>query len=180
MNSLLVHPGRFFHTHFYLTTKKEVSKMRDFSIDLLWAKIQTAITAIGGWIGWFLGGVDGMLIALIVLMALDYISGVMCAIEDKKLSSAIGFKGICKKVLILMLVGVANIIDVNVVGSGAVLRGAVICFYLSNEGLSLLENAAYLGLPIPEKLKEILAQLHDRSEKEGTDDTDKTDEGGGE
>ena len=89
--------------------------MRDFSIDLLWAKIQVAITAVGGWIGWFLGGVDGMLIALIVLMALDYLSGVMCAIVDKKLSSAIGFKGICKKVLILMLVGVANIIDVHVV-----------------------------------------------------------------
>ena len=82
--------------------------MRDFSIDIIWAKIQVAITAVGGWIGWFLGGVDGMLIALIVLMALDYISGVMCAIEDKKLSSAVGFKGIAKKVLILMLVGVAN------------------------------------------------------------------------
>ena len=146
--------------------------MRDFSIDLIWAKIQVAITAIGGWIGWFLGGVDGMLIALIVLMALDYLSGVMCAIADKKLSSAVGFKGICKKVLIMMLVGVANILDVNVVGSGAVLRGAVICFYLSNEGLSLLENAAYLGLPIPDKLREILAQLHDRSKKE-SEPTDK-------
>ena len=115
-----------------------------------------------------------MLIALIVLMALDYISGVMCAIEDKKLSSAVGFKGIAKKVLILMLVGVANILDTNVVGGGAVLRGAVICFYLSNEGLSLLENAAYLGLPIPDKLREILAQLHNRSEKE----KDQTDEDG--
>ena len=144
--------------------------MRDFSIDLIWAKIQVAITAVGGWIGWFLGGVDGMLIALIVLMALDYLSGVMCAIVDKKLSSAIGFKGICKKVLILMLVGVANILDVNVVGSGAVLRGAVICFYLSNEGLSLLENAAYLGLPIPDKLREILSQLHNRKEKEKDDE----------
>ena len=144
--------------------------MRDFSIDLLWAKIQVAITAIGGWIGWFLGGVDGMLIALIVLMALDYISGVMCAIEDKKLSSAVGFKGIMKKCLILMLVGVANILDVNVVGTGAVLRGAVICFYLSNEGLSLLENAAYLGLPVPEKLKEVLSQLHHRDEKEKGED----------
>ena len=152
--------------------------MRDFSIDLIWAKIQVAITAVGGWIGWFLGGVDGMLIALIVLMALDYLSGVMCAIVDKKLSSAIGFKGICKKVLILMLVGVANIIDVNVVGNGAVLRGAVICFYLSNEGLSLLENAAYLGLPIPDKLREILAQLHERSKKE--EKKEQTDEGGGE
>ena len=148
--------------------------MRDFSIDLIWTKIQVAITAIGGWIGWFLGGVDGMLIALIVLMALDYISGVMCAIEDKKLSSAVGFKGIAKKVLILMLVGVANILDTNVVGGGAVLRGAVICFYLSNEGLSLLENAAYLGLPIPDKLREILAQLHNRSETE----KDQTDEDG--
>ena len=155
--------------------------MRDFSIDLVWAKIQAAITAIGGWIGWFLGGVDGMMIALIVLMVLDYISGVMCAIEDKKLSSAIGFKGICKKVLILMLVGVANIIDVHVVGTGAVLRGAVICFYLSNEGLSLLENAAYLGLPIPDKLRGILAQLHDRSKKEADNEkTEPTDEGGGE
>ena len=113
-----------------------------------------------------------MMIALIVLMVLDYLSGVMCAIADKKLSSAIGFKGICKKVLILMLVGVANIIDIHVVGTGAVLRGAVICFYLSNEGLSLLENAAYLGLPIPDKLREILAQLHNRSEKE----KDKTEE----
>ena len=119
-----------------------------------------------------------MLIALIVLMALDYLSGVMCAIVDKKLSSAIGFKGICKKVLILMLVGVANIIDIHVVGTGAVLRGAVICFYLSNEGLSLLENAAYLGLPIPDKLREILAQLHDRSKKEEKEKP--TDEGGGE
>ena len=152
--------------------------MRDFSIDLIWAKIQVAFTAIGGWIGWFLGGVDGMMIALIVLMVLDYLSGVMCAIEDKKLSSAIGFKGICKKVLIMMLVGVANIIDTHVVGSGAVLRGAVICFYLSNEGLSLLENAAYLGLPIPDKLREILAQLHERSKKEGKEE--QTDEGGDE
>ncbi len=140
--------------------------MRDYSIDLLWVKVQAAVTAIGGWAGYFVGGMDGMLIALIVLMGLDYVSGVMCAIEDRKLSSAVGFRGICKKLLILMLVGVANILDVNVVGSGAVLRGAVICFYLSNEGLSLLENAAWLGLPVPDKLREILAQLHERGKKE--------------
>ena len=146
--------------------------MRDFSIDLLWARIQAAVTALGGWIGWFLGGVDGMLIALIVLMALDYLSGVMRAVEDRKLSSAVGFRGICKKALILMLVGVANLLDTNVVGGAAVLRGAVLCFYLSNEGLSLLENAACLGLPVPEKLKEILAQLHDRSRKEGEKDAE--------
>lgn len=136
--------------------------MRNFSIDLVWAKIQIAVTAIGGWLGYFIGGIDGMMIALLVLMGLDYITGVMCAIADKKLSSAVGFKGICKKCLILMLVGVANIIDMHVVGSGSALRGAVICFYMSNEGLSLLENAAYIGLPIPDKLREILVQLHDR------------------
>ena len=146
--------------------------MRDFSIDLIWAKVQAAITAIGGWLGYFLGGVDGLMIALIVMMALDYITGIMCAIVDKKLSSAVGFKGICKKALILMLVGVANIIDIHVVGTGSALRGAVICFYMSNEGLSLLENAAYLGLPIPDKLREILAQLHDRSKKKA-EPTDK-------
>ena len=146
--------------------------MRDFSIDLIWAKIQIAITAIGGWLGYFLGGLDGLMIALIVLMTLDYVSGVMCAIIDKKLSSAVGFKGVCKKVFILMLVGVAHIIDLHVVGTSSALRGAVICFYMSNEGLGLLENAAHIGLPIPDKLRDILAQLHD---KERT-----TDQGDGE
>ncbi len=146
--------------------------MRDFSIDLIWAKVQIAITALGGWLGYFLGGIDGLMIALIVLMTLDYVSGVMCAIIDKKLSSAVGFKGICKKVFILMLVGVAHIIDLHVVGTGSALRGAVICFYMSNEGLSLLENAAHIGLPIPDKLRDILSQLHD---KERT-----TDQGDGE
>ena len=106
--------------------------MRDFSIDLIWTKVQIAITAIGGWIGYFVGGMDGMLIALIVLMSLDYISGIMCAIVEKRLSSAIGFRGVCKKVLTLMLVGVANIVDIHVVGTGSALRGAVICFYMSN------------------------------------------------
>ena len=149
--------------------------MRNFSIDLIWTKIQIAITAIGGWLGYFLGGIDGMLIALLVLMTLDYITGVMCAIVDKRLSSAVGFKGIMKKCVVLMLVGVANIIDVHVVGTGSALRGAVICFYMSNEGLSLLENAAHIGLPIPDKLREILEQLHDRDKKEGKE----TDQGDG-
>ncbi len=139
--------------------------MRDFTIDLIWTKIQIAAAAIGGWLGYFLGGKDGMLITLIVFMALDYITGLMCAIMNKKLSSAVGFRGICKKVLILMLVGVANILDIYVVGQGSALRGAVIAFYLSNEGLSLLENAAYIGLPIPEKLRDILEQLHNREDK---------------
>lgn len=142
--------------------------MRDFSIDLVWTKIQIAIAAIGGWLGYFVGGMDGLLIALVVFMVLDYITGVMCAIVDKKLSSEVGFKGICKKVLILMLVGVAHILDVNVVGDGSALRSAIIAWYLSNEGLSLTENAAHLGLPVPDKLKTILSQLHDR--KDDADD----------
>ena len=140
-----------------------------------WNLCQLVFTAVGGWLGYFLGGMDGLMIALIVLMTLDYVSGVMCAIIDKKLSSAVGFKGICKKVFILMLVGVAHIIDLHVVGTGSALRGAVICFYMSNEGLSLLENAAHVGLPIPDKLKDILSQLHDKDRKE-----ELTDEGDGE
>lgn len=140
--------------------------MRNFSIDLIWTKCQIAITALGGWLGYFLGGLDGLLIALIVFVALDYITGVMCAIEDHALSSAVGFRGICRKVLIFMLVGMGHVLDTHVVGTGSALRSAVICFYLSNEGVSLLENASYLGLPVPEKLKAVLEQLHSRKEKE--------------
>ena len=139
--------------------------MKDFSMELIWAKIQMAAAMIGGWLGYLLGGLDGLMIALIVFMALDYITGLMCAVIDKKLSSAVGFKGICKKVLILMLVGVANVVDIHIVGTGSALRSAVICFYLSNEGLSLLENAAHIGLPIPDKMKDVLAQLHGRTEE---------------
>ena len=145
--------------------------MRDFSIDLIWTKIQFAFTAIGGWVGYALGGRDGLLIALVAFMAVDYVTGVMCAVVDKKLSSAVGFKGICKKVLILMLVGVANTIDVHIVGNGGALRGAVICWYLSNEGLSTLENAAHLGLPIPEPLKNALVQLHGRNDYQQQDNS---------
>jgi len=131
-----------------------------------WNMIQIAFAAIGGWLGWFLGGCDGLLYALIAFAVVDYITGVMCAIADKKLSSEVGFKGICRKVLIFALVGVANVLDVNVIGTGSILRTAIIFFYISNEGISLLENAGHLGLPIPDKLKSILEQLHDRAEKE--------------
>ncbi len=149
--------------------------MRNFSIDLVWAKVQTAVAAIGGYLGYFVGGVDGLMTALIIFMVIDYITGLMCAVADKKLSSAVGFKGICKKVLIILLVGVAHIVDLHVVGTGSALRSAVVCFYLSNEGVSLLENAAHLGLPIPDKLKMVLEQLHDRDHEDNT-----TDEGDGE
>lgn len=131
-----------------------------------WNTIQLIFAGIGGWLGYFLGGCDGLLYALIAFVVIDYITGVMCAISNHTLSSEVGFKGICRKVLIFLLVGIANILDIQVIGSGSALRTAVIFFYISNEGVSLLENAAHLGLPIPEKIKVVLEQLHDRSTKE--------------
>lgn len=132
-----------------------------------WLMIQAVFTGLGGWIGYYLGGCDCLLYALIAFVTVDYLTGVMCAIADKKLSSNVGFKGICRKVLIFLLVGIANIIDVQVIGQVGILRTAVIFFYLSNEGVSLLENAGHLGLPIPEQLKTVLEQLHDRAGKDG-------------
>lgn len=131
-----------------------------------WNTIQLIFSAVGGWLGYFLGGCDGLLYALIAFVVIDYITGVMCAIINRELSSAVGFKGIFRKVLIFLLVGIANIIDVQVIGTGAVLRTAVIFFYISNEGVSLLENAGHLGLPVPEKIRSVLEQLHDRAENE--------------
>ena len=127
-----------------------------------WNSIQLIFTAIGGWLGWFLGGCDGLLYALIIFVAVDYITGVMCGIADKALSSEVGFRGICRKVLIFLMVGIAHVLDMHIIGSGSVLRTAAIFFYISNEGVSILENAAHLGLPVPEKLKAVLEQLHDR------------------
>ena len=135
--------------------------MKDF-----WNVIQLIFSALGGWLGDFLGGCDGLLYTLLAFTAMDYITGIMCAVNDHTLSSEVGFRGICRKVLIFMLVGIANILDADVVGTGSVLRTAVIFFYISNEGVSLLENAAHLGLPVPEKIKMVLEQLHDRAKKE--------------
>lgn len=127
-----------------------------------WITSQIAVSAIGGWLGWFLGGVDGFLYALIAFVVVDYLTGVMCAIVNRKLSSEIGFRGIFKKIVIFALVGVGHLIDSKIIGDGSVIRTAVIFFYLSNEGVSLLENTTRLGLPVPEKLRDILAQLHDK------------------
>ena len=135
-----------------------------------WNVIQMVFAAIGGWLGYFLGGCDGLLYALLAFVVLDYITGVMCAVADKKLSSAVGFKGLCRKTLVFVMVGIGHILDVHIFGETGVLRTAIIFFYLSNEGISLLENAGHLGLPIPEKMKKVLEQLHDRSEKETSDD----------
>lgn len=135
-----------------------------------WNAIQFMFAAIGGWLGYFLGGCDGLLYALIAFVAIDYLTGVMCAINDKTLSSEVGFRGICRKVLIFLMVGIANILDVHVIGTGSVLRTAAIFFYISNEGISLLENASHLGLPVPKKVKDVLEQLHDRAEDEEKED----------
>ena len=143
----------------YKFLEMEESAMKEF-----WNGVQVVFTVIGGWLGYFLGGCDGLIVALVVFVVMDYVTGVMCAIADKNLSSEVGFKGICRKVLIFILGGIANILDVQIIGTGSVLRTAIIFFYISNEGVSLLENASHLGLPVPEKLKVVLKQLHDKSE----------------
>jgi toxin secretion/phage lysis holin len=138
--------------------------MEVFLMKEIWNWIQLAFAAVGAFLGWFLGGYDGFLYALVVFVAVDYLTGVLCAITDKKLSSEIGAKGIFKKVIIFVLVGIAHILDTQILGSsgdnGGALRTAVIFFYLSNEGISILENVGHIGLPIPEKLKAVLQQLH--------------------
>lgn len=134
----------------------------------IWSWTQIGLTAVGGFLGWFLGGVDGFLYALVAFIATDYITGVMCAIVERVLSSEIGYRGIFKKVLIFALVGVAHIIDQNIIGDGSVIRTAVIFFYLSNEGISIIENATRLGLPIPEKLQDVLEQLKNGGDKDRT------------
>lgn len=122
-------------------------------------RLQMIFTAVGGVLGYFVGGLDGFMYALIIFVICDYLTGIMCAVYDKKLSSAVGFKGILKKILIFIMVGIGNVLDTKIISNGSVLRTAVIFFYLSNEGISLLENAAHLGLPIPQKLKDVLKQL---------------------
>jgi toxin secretion/phage lysis holin len=131
----------------------------------IWVSIQLGFATVGGFLGWFLGGFDGFLYALVAFVVLDYITGVMLAALEKRLSSEVGAKGIFKKVLTFALVGIGHIIDSQIIGDGSVVRTAVIFFYLSNEGVSILENSSMIGLPIPEKLKNILAQLRDEGDK---------------
>jgi len=129
--------------------------------------VQLLITAIGGYVGWFLGGIDGFLYALIAFVVIDYFTGVMVAVLERKLSSEIGFRGIFKKVLIFTLVGIGNIVDMHLIKNGSAIRTAVIFFYLSNEGISILENTGRIGLPIPEKLKKVLEQLNKEEKSDG-------------
>lgn len=124
--------------------------------------LQTTSAVIGGFLGYFLGGFDGFLYALLTFVVVDYLTGVMVAIVNKELSSQVGFKGIFKKVMIFLMVGIAHIVDTQLLGNNSVLRTAVIFFYCSNEGISILENASLIGLPVPKKLQDILAQLKDK------------------
>ena len=130
---------------------------------------QYIFTGIGGVMGWIFGGLDGFLYALIAFVVIDYLTGVLAAIYTKELSSEVGFKGIARKVIIFLLVGIGNIIDIEILKAGAILRTAIIFFYLSNEGISIIENAAKLELPIPVKLIEVLKQI-----KEADDDDKRT------
>ena len=143
--------------------------MEELFMKEFWNGIQLVFAVIGGWLGWFLGECDGLMYALIAFVIADYVTGVMCAVSDKQLSSEVGFKGICRKVLIFVLVGMANILDMHVIGTGCVLRTAVLFFYISNEGVSVLENAGHLGLPIPARLLNVLEQLHEDAEQEDID-----------
>ena len=129
--------------------------------------LQLIFAAIGGYIGWFLGGFDGFLYALVAFVVIDYITGLMAAFIEKKLSSSIGSKGIFKKVLIFILVGIGHIIDFHIIKNGSAVRTAVIFFYLSNEGLSIIENATRIGLPVPEQLKVVFKELKKGDEKDG-------------
>lgn len=138
----------------------------------VWNVLSGIFAAIGLWLGLFIGPVNGLLIALIVFVITDYVTGFASAIVRKELSSSVGFKGLARKILIFLIVGIANVLDVYVLGANAVLRTAVILFYMANEGLSIIENAGEIGLPIPKKLKEVLAQLRKKSgedEKDGED-----------
>ena len=127
--------------------------------------MQYVFAGIGGFMGWLLGGLDGFLYALIVFVVVDYLTGLMEAFIQKKVSSEVGFKGICKKVAIFCLVGIGHILDTQIIKTGSVVRTAVIFFYLSNEGISILENIAIIGLPVPKKLKEVLSQLKDKDDE---------------
>lgn len=131
---------------------------------ITWFKL--ALAVVGAWIGNFVGGLDGFMYALIIFVCIDYITGVLAAIVQKELSSSIGFKGLIKKVAIFLLVGLANVVDQNVLQTPGVLRMAVIFYYISNEGISILENYTEIGLPVPKKWKEVLLQLRKRADEE--------------
>lgn len=124
-------------------------------------------SVIGAFIGSFFGEVDGLLYALLFFIFIDYLSGIFAAVVERNLSSSIGFRGIFKKISLLFLIAVANLIDTRILKQGGAIRTMVVFFYLSNEGLSILENTIRIGLPVPKKLQVILKQLNQEEDKDG-------------
>lgn len=145
---------------------KKIKESEEMSMKNFIEAAQYAFAALGGALGAVMGGFDGFLYALIVFVVVDYLTGIMVAVLKKELSSEVGFHGIFKKVVIFALVAVGHIVDLYVIQNGSVIRTAVIFFYLSNEGISILENASVIGLPVPQKLKDVLEQLKDGKEEE--------------
>lgn len=141
------------------------------SIKSIWVTIQVVITAVGAWLGAFLGGTDSLLYAIVAFTVIDYLTGMLAAINAHKLSSSVGFRGIARKILIFTLIGLAHLLDVHVLGTPGVLRTATIFFYLSNEGISVLENAGLLGLPIPNGLRQALDVIKQRGETQPEEKT---------
>ncbi len=139
--------------------------MKQTELTVIWSRLRAVLSMCACGIGAFLGGTDALLRALLIAMGIDMMTGFICAFREKTLSSETGFVGIGKKVLILLIVGLAHMMDESIGGSA--LRSAVLGFYISNEGLSVLENAARLGLPVPGKLKDALTQLHGKGEQDG-------------
>lgn len=128
--------------------------------------IDSIAGAVGAVLGFMYGEVTGLFWALIAFMATDYITGVVVAAINKQLSSEVGFRGLAKKLMILVFVSLGHIADMYVLGGTPVAMSAVMLFYIANEGLSIIENAGNLGLPVPKKLKDIMVQLKKESESE--------------
>ena len=128
--------------------------------------LELILSTIGASFGYFFGGFDGFIHALLAFVILDYITGILAAGVQKKLSSSVGFKGIARKITIFIIVGVAHVVDREALGGTALLRDAVLFFYIANEGLSILENAIEIGIPIPEIIKEKLALFHEKGKGE--------------
>lgn len=129
-------------------------------------KILKAVSGVlGGIAGFLWGSLDGLLLALIGFMAIDFVTGLIVGSTNHELDSEICFRGLAKKMLILSVISVAHLLDTQILqGSTSICRSAVICFYAANEGISILENAGKLGMPLPKKLKDILAQLKDEED----------------
>lgn len=131
-------------------------------MDNIFKNILAGVCAV---LSFLFGDMEGLMVALVALIILDYISGVIAAAVGKRLSSEVGAKGIAKKIFMLLIVALANIVDINVIGDGHVLKTVTVVFYICNECISLIENAGRIGVPVPKKLLDVLEQLRDKDDK---------------